>query len=225
MLLKPSPFTPYAVLKSIELTHDLFPPGVVQVLNGGQELGAAMTLHPGIAKISFTGTVATGKKVMESCAKTLKRLTLELAGNDAAIICEDVDVKKVAGQVATGSFFNGGQMCVCTKRVYVHESIYDEFLNEFKSAVEGGFGIKRDAAVPSPFGPLSNKMQFEVVREILADCKKNGFNIVSGGEIPTDGGYWILPTIVDRPPEDSLLVREEQFGKLSYCLVSVAYMG
>ncbi len=111
VIIKPSPFTPYAVMKSTELCQSIVPKGVLQVVNGDAELGAAMTAHPGIAKISFTGTIATGKKVMASCAKTLKRLTLELAGNDAAIVCDDVDIAKVAKSTAGGSFFNGGQVC------------------------------------------------------------------------------------------------------------------
>jgi acyl-CoA reductase-like NAD-dependent aldehyde dehydrogenase len=213
VILKPSPFTPYSVLKSIELIKDIVPPGVVQVLNGGADLGAAMTLHPGIAKISFTGTIATGKLVMANCAKSLKRITLELAGNDASIVCDDVDVAKVAGQVATGGFFNAGQMCVATKRVYVHESIYDEFIKAFSTEVNKAFAIAEDAQAMSLFGPVSNKMQYDVVKDFVEDCKQKGYEIVSGGEIPTGKGYWIPPTIVSRPPEDSLIVKEEQFGK------------
>lgn len=213
VIVKPSPFTPYSVLKSVELLIPVLPPGVVQVLNGGADLGAAMTTHPGIAKISFTGTVATGKRVMESCARTLKRLTLELAGNDACVVTEDVDVAETAGKVATGCFFNAGQMCVATKRVYVHESVYEPFLEAFTKEVQKAFAVNGDAAAPSLFGPVSNKAQYEVVQEIVRDCEKNGYDVVAA-ENPLDGkGLWVPPTIVVKPPEDSMLVREEQFGK------------
>jgi acyl-CoA reductase-like NAD-dependent aldehyde dehydrogenase len=105
-----SPFTPYTALKLVELAQEIFPPGVVQVVGGSNELGAMLTAHPGIAKISFTGSIATGKKVMEACAKTLKRITLELGGNDASIILPDVDIEKVAPEVAMGAFQNSGQV-------------------------------------------------------------------------------------------------------------------
>ncbi|OLN95231.1 putative aldehyde dehydrogenase C922.07c-like protein 2 [Colletotrichum chlorophyti] len=214
IIVKPSPFTPYSVLKSIEICIDIFPPGVIQVLNGGASLGVAMTLHSGIAKISFTGTIATGKSVMANCAKTLKRLTLELAGNDASIVTEDVDVANVAAQAAVGSFFNAGQMCVATKRIYVHELIYDQFLEAFKAEVARSFAISENATSPSLFGPVSNRAQYDVVQNIVEDCKKNGYNMVAV-EHPSDSkGFWVPPTIVSKPPEDSLLVKEEQFGPI-----------
>lgn len=212
VIVKPSPFTPYSTMKATELCQSILPPGVLQVLNGGADLGAAMTLHEGIAKITFTGTIATGKRVMANCAKSLKRLTLELAGNDAAIVCDDVDIPKVAGLVAGGSFFNAGQMCVATKRVYVPESIYDEFLKEYVDAVQKTIVATKDHPMTT-FGPLSNKAQFDIVKQIVDDCKKNNYNIVSGGNVG-EKGYWIEPTIVSKPPEDSLLVKEEQFGPI-----------
>jgi acyl-CoA reductase-like NAD-dependent aldehyde dehydrogenase len=213
VIVKPSPFTPYSTMKAAELFQSILPPGVLQCLNGGADLGAAMTGHPGIAKISFTGTIATGKRVMASCSKTLKRLTLELAGNDAAIVCDDVDIPKVAGLTAAGAFFNGGQVCVATKRVYVHESIYDEFLKAYVDAVKSNFSITEDASKMTTFVPLSNKPQFDIVKGIIDDCKKNNFDIVTGGGV-SDKGYWIEPTVVSKPPEDSFLVQEEQFGPI-----------
>lgn len=130
VVVKPSPFTPYTSLKMVELAQEILPPGVLQVVGGNNDLGAAMCAHPDIAKISFTGSIATGKKVMETSAKTLKRVTLELGGNDASIILPDVDIKKVAPEVVMGAFQNSGQVCVATKRIYIHESIYKEFLQE-----------------------------------------------------------------------------------------------
>jgi len=224
VIVKPSPFTPYSVLRSIELAAAVAPPGVIQCLNGGADIGAAMALHPGIAKISFTGTIATGKKVMAACAQTLKRLTLELAGNDAAVICEDVDVGRVAAQVAVGSFFNAGQMCVATKRVYVHESIFDSFLEAYCAEVSKAFGVTADGNAPSLFGPVSNRLQYDIVRQIVEDCKKNGYNVVAGGGATDGKGFWVPATVVSKPPEDSLLVTEEQFGKLTpYFLPRLIY--
>jgi acyl-CoA reductase-like NAD-dependent aldehyde dehydrogenase len=199
-------------MKATELVQHLLPPGVLQCLSGGADLGAAMTLHPGIAKITFTGTIATGKRVMQSCAKTLKRLTLELAGNDAAIVCDDVDIPKVAAKTAAGTFFNAGQVCVATKRIYVHESIYDEFLQAYVAEVEKGFQINQDPSKMSTFGPCSNKAQFDIIRQIVQDCKQNGYSIVTGGK-ESEKGYYMQPTVVAKPPEDSILVKEEQFGK------------
>lgn len=216
VIVKPSPFTPYTTMKAIEYLKDVVPAGVLQVLNGGGDLGVAMTLHPGIAKISFTGSIATGRRVMANCAKTMKRVTLELGGNDAAIVCEDVDVPEVAGRVANGAFFNSGQMCVATKRVYVHESIYDAFLDEYVKAVEAQFKAGGDAGAMTSFGPLSNRQQFDIVKGYLEDSKKNNYKIVSGGKVG-DKGFWIEPTVVSKPPEDSRLVQEEQFGKFPAC--------
>jgi acyl-CoA reductase-like NAD-dependent aldehyde dehydrogenase len=212
VIVKPSPFTPYSVLKWVELARGIVPPGVFQALNGGADLGGLMTSHPGIDMITFTGTIGTGKKVMASCAKTLKRVTLELAGNDAAVVCEDVDLKETAAKVAAGGFFNAGQMCVATKRVYVHERIYDEFLDALVAEVERGYTIQDDAKTPCPFGPLDNKMQYEVVKGMLEDCRRNGYRIATGGKV-REKGFWLEPTVVVKPDEGSLLVREEQFGE------------
>ena len=110
VIIKPSPFTPYTALKIVELAQQVFPPGVVQAVGGDDKIGPMMTLHPGIAKISFTGSITTGKKVMEACSKTLKRITLEMGGNDASIILPDIDIEKVAPQVAMGAFMNSGQV-------------------------------------------------------------------------------------------------------------------
>lgn len=222
VIVKPSPFTPYAVLKWIELVSQekILPPGVLQGLNGGADLGQQVTLHAGIAKVSFTGTIAVGKAVMAACAKTLKKVTLELAGNDACIVCADADLAKAVKSVAGGAFFNAGQVCVATKRVYVHAEIYEEFVRKLVEEVRGSYTVVEDASVPSVFGPVSNKVQFDTVRRIVEDCKGKGYEIVTGGEVresATDKegkkGFWLEPTIVKGPPDDSVLVKEEQFGK------------
>ncbi|KAH8883676.1 aldehyde dehydrogenase [Thozetella sp. PMI_491] len=213
VIVKPSPFTPYAVMKWIELARGILPPGVLQVVNGGAELGALMTLHPGIDKITFTGTIATGKRVMASCSKTLKKVTLELAGNDACIVCPDADLDKAIPSIASGGFFNAGQVCVASKRIYVHERIYDEFLDRLVAEVERSYTVQEDGNTPSAFGPLSNKAQYDIIKDIIEDCRKSGYKIVTGGQALADKkGFWVPPTIVSKPAEDSWLVKEEQFG-------------
>lgn len=158
LIIKPSPFTPYCDLKLGEIGMSIFPPGVLQVLSGGDDLGPMLTEHPGIDKISFTGSIVTGKKVMESCAKTLKRITLELGGNDPAIVCEDVDIEKIVPKIATLAFLNSGQICMLVKRLYVHEKIYDQFRDamvKFTETIKTGDGFEEDILV----GPLQNRMQ------------------------------------------------------------------
>ncbi|KAJ2907095.1 Aldehyde dehydrogenase [Zalerion maritima] len=224
VIVKPSPFTPYSVLKWVELSQSVLPPGVFSAINGGADIGAAMCKHPGIHKISFTGTIATGRKVMESSSSTLKKVTLELAGNDASIICPDVDIDKTVPKVVGGAFFNAGQMCVATKRVYVHKEIFDVFVAKFAEETKKMWGVAHssaDASNPSLFGPVSNKMQYDTVKTIVEDCKARGMKIVAGGEVggaeagATNGrGFWVSPTVVANPPEDSLLVQEEQFGPI-----------
>lgn len=211
MIIKPSPFTPYCGLKIVELAQTFFPPGVVQVLSGDDNLGPWIVAHPGIQKISFTGSTATGKLVAASAAQTLKRVTLELGGNDAAIICKDVDVKTVAAQVATFAFLNSGQICMAIKRVYIHESIYDEFRDAIVTYVkELSVGNGTDNAF---CGPVQNKMQFDILQGFLMDIKNNGQKIATGDEKHEGPGYFIKPTIIDNPGDRSKIVLEEPFGE------------
>lgn len=212
VIVKPSPFTPYAVLRLVELCAPIFPAGAFQAVNGGAELGALMTTHPGIHKISFTGQISTGKKIMAACAATLKKLTLELAGNDAAIVLPDVDVAEAVAKSATGSFFNAGQMCVATKRIYVHEDIYDDFLARFIAEVREKYRITVDGEVPTVFGPVSNQLQLDIVRNMLADAEKRGIEKHSFEESVPAKGFWVPATVLVNPPEDALVVQEEQFG-------------
>ena len=211
VVLKPSPYTPLCTLRLGELLRDVFPPGVLNVLAGGDELGQWMTEHPGIDKISFTGSVATGKKVMASAAGTLKRVTLELGGNDAAIVLDDVDPKTVAPKLFFAACVNSGQVCMAIKRIYAHERIYDALcaaLAEEARKARVGDGLDPQ----TQYGPIQNRMQYEKVVGILDDTKRAGARIVAGGEVPERPGYFIPPTIVTDIAENSRLVREEQFG-------------
>lgn len=213
VIVKPSPYTPYSILKFIELTHHLFPAGVMQGLNGTDDLGPWICKHPGISKITFTGSIPTGKKVMESASSTLKNVTLELGGNSASIVCPDVDIVKVAQQIALGSFFNSGQVCVASKRIYVHESIYEKFLSAFTRAV-GTLKAGPAQIRGNMLGPVQNEMQYQKVTKIIEDCKEKGYKFAVGEKAPIDSSSFVLqPTVIDRPPEDSLIVVEEPFGK------------
>jgi acyl-CoA reductase-like NAD-dependent aldehyde dehydrogenase len=210
LIVKPAPTTPLSTLRFAELVKDILPKGVLKVITDANDLGDALTKHPDVRKISFTGSTATGHKVMASAAKTLKRITLELGGNDAGIVLDDVDPKKVAPGIFEGAFQNSGQVCLAIKRLYVHESVYDEICNELVTIANNTVvddGLKQGTKL----GPLQNKMQYEKVKGFLDDARKNG-NIVAGGEVMDRPGYFVQPTIVRDIKEGSRLVDEEQFG-------------
>lgn len=213
MVLKPSPFTPLCTLKIGEMFQNIFPPGVLNVISGGDELGPMMTSHPGFAKISFTGSTATGKRVMESAAKDLKRVTLELGGNDAAIVLPDVDLDAVAHKIFLGAFFNSAQICVATKRLYVHEDVYDG-LRDRLAAIAGAAKVGDGAEQGTVLGPIQNKRQYDRVMALLEDAKANQLTLIQGAAIPDTSGYFVPVTIVDNPPEHSRVVQEEAFGPI-----------
>jgi acyl-CoA reductase-like NAD-dependent aldehyde dehydrogenase len=213
VVLKPSPYTPLSTLKVAELLKDLFPAGVINVLAGGDDLGQWLTEHPQVDKIAFTGSVATGKKVLATAAATLKRVTLELGGNDPAIIMDDVDPKAIAKKLSFASFVNSGQVCMAIKRIYAHESIYEELCTALvaetkKMKMGNGLDPSTD------LGPLQNKMQYDKVVDLIHDTNASGATFLTGGEIPPGPGYFLPPTLVADINDDSRLVREEQFGPI-----------
>ncbi len=212
IVLKPSPFTPLTTLKLAELIADKVPAGVVNIITGEDTLGPLITEHADIDKITFTGSTATGKKIMEGAAGDLKRITLELGGNDASIVMPDADVEKVAEQLFWASFMNAGQICIAAKRVYIHEDIYDELsaaIAKYAKGVTVGDGSQQGTGV----GPIQNKKQYERVLELIQDAKDNGYKFLTGGDTdPSGTGYFVPLTILDNPPEDARIVAEEQFG-------------
>ena len=214
IIVKPSPFTPLCTLKLGELCRDVLPPGVFNVVSGGDDLGKWMTAHPGISKIAFTGHTETGKNVMRSAAGTLKRITLELGGNDPAIVLPDVDPKKIAPELFWAAFQNNAQFCNATKRLYVHEDIYDELLRElvaFTKSVVVGDGSRPDTQL----GPIQNQPQYDKVLEYFEDCRENKYRFAVGGNIDRSSPGWFIPvTLVDNPPDDSRIVKEEPFGPI-----------
>ena len=211
MVLKPSPFTPLTTLKFGELAAEILPPGVLNVVTGGDQLGPWMTEHPGIDKISFTGSTATGRRVMQSASATLKRVTLELGGNDPAIVMPDVDVEKVAEELFWAAFRNNGQICIATKRMYVHKDVYEPLkaaIVAYARTVKVGNGADQGTQI----GPINNKPQYDRVLELIQDARDEGYHFLIGGEAADMPGYFIPVTIIDNPPENSRIVQEEQFG-------------
>ncbi len=183
---KPAPTTPLTTLLFGEIAASILPPGVLNIVVDANDLGAAMTRHPGISKVSFTGSTATGKKVMESVSSSLKRLTLELGGNDAAIVLEDADVKEVAPKIFDAAMSNAGQICLATKRVYAHASLYEALCAELARLAEEAVvddGLKQGTTI----GPIQNKAQFEKVKGFLEDAKANGKIIAGGSAVDRDG--------------------------------------
>ena len=209
---KPSPYTPLATLRVGELARTIFPPGVVNVIAGRDPLGQWLTEHTDVDRISFTGSVRTGKRVMATAAGTLKRVGLELGGNDAALVLDDADVVATARGVLAVAFGNAGQVCVAIKRIYVHESIYEPLVQELgrlACSIKVGNGLDPSVRM----GPLQNRMQFDYVRELLVETAAlPGVRFIAGTNTPTEAGYFIAPTIVAGIDDSARLVREEQFG-------------
>jgi acyl-CoA reductase-like NAD-dependent aldehyde dehydrogenase len=211
MVLKPSPYTPLATLRMIELLNEVLPPGVLNGVSGGDELGKWMTAHRVPRKISFTGSVASGKHVASAAAPDLKRVTLELGGNDPAILLDDVNPAEIAEKLFWGAFMNSGQVCSAIKRVYAPEAIYDEVVEALAakaSTVKMGSGLEEGVEL----GPINNAPQFARVKELVADALSSGAKAVVGGEAVDGPGYFFKPTILAGLTDGTRIVDEEQFG-------------
>jgi acyl-CoA reductase-like NAD-dependent aldehyde dehydrogenase len=207
---KPAPTTPLSALLFGKLAAQILPPGVLNIIVDNNDLGAVLTNHPGVAKVAFTGSTATGKKVMSSAASSLKRITLELGGNDAAIVLDDADPKAVVPKIFRLAFTNSGQICLAIKRLYAPASLYDAICDELvKEAERSVLGDGLDEK--TTLGPVQNRQQFERVKGLLADAKANG-RVIAGGDVGEGKGYFIPATLVCDIPDSSRLVREEQFG-------------
>lgn len=214
LVLKPSPYTPLTTLLLGEIARAILPPGVLNVISGGNEVGHMMTSHPDIDRITFTGSTATGKRIMASAADTLKRITLELGGNDPAIILDDADLDKRLPGIFASSFRLCGQVCMGIKRIYVPAHLYDtvcERLAKMAEAHPVGDGFEPGVLM----GPLQNKMQFDKIVELLEETRNEpGARILAGGHVLDRPGYFVAPTVVAGLSEAARLVREEQFGPL-----------
>jgi len=212
VILKPSPFTPLATLKLGEIAGRSLPRGVFNTLSGGNELGRWMTEHPGVDKIGFVGSVATGKRVLASAAASnLKRVSLELGGNDAAIVLADADIDAIAPKLFWGAFLNSGQRCMAIKRVLVHESQIGRLgsaLAQLANQAKVGNGLEPGVEL----GPVQNRPQFERVLGLIDDALSRGGQALAGGAALDRPGYFIAPTVIANVAEGTRLVDEEQFG-------------
>jgi acyl-CoA reductase-like NAD-dependent aldehyde dehydrogenase len=210
LVVKPAPTTPLTTCLLGEILAEILPAGVVNIVVDQNDLGSKLTSHPDVAKIAFTGSTATGRRVMGSAAPTIKRLTLELGGNDAALILDDANPRQVATALFRGAMNNSGQLCIGVKRVYAHESLYDEVCAAL--AEEARAAVVDDGLVQgAQFGPVQNRAQFERVRDLIEECRTQG-RIIAGGEHTDRQGYFIRPTIVRDIDDNARIVREEQFG-------------
>jgi len=211
VVLKPSPHTPVATLRLGELAQDVFPRGVVNVVSGGNELGAWMTEHPGVRKIAFTGSGPTGKRIMASAAGNLKRLTLELGGNDAGIVLDDVDPAKIAADLFWAKFSNCGQVCAALKRMYVHRSVHRAVCDElvkFAATVRIGPGTEDGVDI----GPIQNRAQYDLVRAMVDEAVDAGAKILYRSPVPTGPGLFLPITILTDVTPAMRVVKEEVFG-------------
>jgi acyl-CoA reductase-like NAD-dependent aldehyde dehydrogenase len=211
VVVKPSPFTPMAVLELGRIMGEILPPGVVNTVTGGDALGAAMTSHPVPRKVSFTGSIAAGRKVAVASAADLKRVTLELGGNDPAILLDDVDVADAAAKLLGTAFFNTGQACALPKRIFAPARRYDEIVEAFAA-------VARSLTVGDPYdettnlGPVSTRPQFERVSGLVAEAVSSGARVAAGGAPVDRPGFFFQPTVLADVAEGLRVVDEEQFG-------------
>lgn len=210
VVVKPAATTPLATLQIAALWKDIVPAGVVNIVTDNNDLGDVLTSHPLVRKVSFTGSTNTGIKVMASGATTLKRMTLELGGNDSGIVLDDCDPDIVSQQLFDSAFANNGQVCIALKRLYVHGSKYDAVcskLAEIANATVVGPGSQQGTQL----GPVQNQAQYDKLKALIEETRQQA-TIIAGGDSPTGPGYFINPTIVRDITDDARLVAEEQFG-------------
>lgn len=211
IVLKPSPYTPVATLRLGELAQEFFPPGVVNVVSGGNELGAWMTEHPGIRKIAFTGSGPTGKRIMASAAGNLKRITLELGGNDAGIVLDDVDPAKIAADLFWAKFSNCGQVCAALKRMFVQRPVYQAVCDElvkFARTVKMGPGTEDGMDI----GPIQNRAQYLLVDAMVQEALAGGATPLYQSPVPEGAGLFYPITILTDVDPGMRVFKEEVFG-------------
>lgn len=218
MVVKPSPFAPLAVSKVVEIIADEFPPGVLNLVHGDAEVGVELTSNPKVAKIAFTGGTKTAKSIMKAASETIKKMTLELGGNDAAIVLEDFDVndEKAMRRMVISNFLTSGQICMIAKRIYVHRSIYDTFVEKYIEAANKWIRVGDPFHPDVTVGPVNNKNQVKYVKSLVEDAKSKGAKVIPLGKILNpelmDNGYFLQPTLVLGADYHDPIVVEEQFG-------------
>jgi acyl-CoA reductase-like NAD-dependent aldehyde dehydrogenase len=209
---KPSEYTTLSGLALAAVLNDVLPAGVLEVVTGAGDIGDALVRRPEIGKVMFTGSTATGSKIITASAGNITRLTLELGGNDAGIVLPDVDPAAIAEDLFWGAFLNTGQTCAALKRLYVHDDVYDAVVQSLAElAAKMPMGVGTDEA--NVLGPLQNEMQFDIVDALVEEAKARGARVVLGGDPDRDGaGYFYPTTLVADIDNDAALVQEEQFG-------------
>jgi acyl-CoA reductase-like NAD-dependent aldehyde dehydrogenase len=214
IVLKPSPFTPLAMLRIADLIRTILPPGVFNIITGGDDLGPWMTAHAGFDKVSFTGSTKTGKAVFAAGAQTLKHLTLELGGNDAGIVLADADVQQVAEPLFWSMFQANGQICMGLKRLFVPENLYGPLTDALVDvAKKARIGDVIDPAVG--IGPSQNKPQLDRLLATWKDIEQSGIDVLYRSEIPSGTkGYFFPITLLGNPPADASFVINEVFGPI-----------
>ncbi len=219
VVVKVPEFAPLATLEVLGAVAAVFPPGVLNVVSGyGPEVGSALVKDPRVRKVAFVGSTETGRAVMADAASHLASVTLELGGNDAALILDDADLGEQAiGRIVNGAFADAGQICFAIKRLFVHESRYDELVEKLKAAV--GQLVVGDGTRPEvTMGPLNNERQFKKVSALLKETKDAGLDVVELGSYAegTDpaNGYFLLPHLVLNPPDEATIVSCEQMGPI-----------
>jgi len=212
VVVKPSEHTPLSVLALAKVINEELPDGLLSVVSGGRDVGEALAGHPAIGKVMFTGSTATGKAIIKSSADTVKRLTLELGGNDAGVVLPDADPKAIAVGLFWGAFINTGQTCAALKRLYVHTDIYDAVCDELTAvaaAMPMGVGLDENNVL----GPLQNKQQYDIVARLVEAARGSGARILLGGNPDANqAGHFYPATLVADIDNTNPLVAEEQFG-------------
>lgn len=211
VVVKPSEYTPIGTLEMVRLMNTVLPAGVLNSISGDGSVGAALVQNQDVNKIMFTGSTATGKKIIEASGGNMARLTIECGGNDPAVILPGTDIASRAGDLFWGAFINMGQTCACAKRLYVHEDDYEQVvsvLDQLAGQMPMGNGMEEGILL----GPVQNQMQFDKVSGLVEDAKANGATVIRGGAAMEGPGYFYPITLVGDIDNGSRLVDEEQFG-------------
>jgi len=209
VVLKPSEWTPLTALRLAELAADILPPGVLNVITGdGEPVGAGLVRHPGVAMVSLTGDVATGKEVARAAASTLKRVHLELGGKAPVIVFDDADLEKVVEWIKIGGFFNAGQDCTAATRVITGPKIHDKLLGDLVPAVSS-LKVGDPMSEDTEMGPLVSEEQAVRVSGFVDRARKAGAEVLTGGARIKKAGSWYSPTVVvPHGPTDEIVMKE-----------------
>lgn len=221
VVMKPAPETPLSALRIAEIVDDIFPSGLVNVVTGGVAPGVALTNHPDINKLIFTGNDETGEDVLEAAAKNITPVMAELGGKNPSIIFEDAAIDRAVNGSIGAAFYNCGQSCINTERILVQDTIYDEFLESFCQSVEG-LVVDDGFNEASQVGPLINRSQYEKVTDAISTGREEGATIAAESDTPSDpqlrDGFWVPPTVLSDVTPEMSVVRNEIFGPVTVVL-------